>query len=124
MIQSIVAAAATAVAVAVLLAVMPWLVVHPAALLKQPLNWSPAVIRGATGFFGVLLLGCLNGLLARMTYIELSHMRPCRPAEALRGFFPVGFRLVIAYFLIIAVGGLIAALLRSLPTAVAGTVTD
>src|SRR5207244_8369569 len=60
----------------------------------------------------------------RMTHIELSHMRRCRAGEALVGFFPLTFRLVIAYLLIVASCGLIAALMRSLPAVVAGTLTD
>ncbi|MFL5338959.1 MAG: hypothetical protein ACJ8F7_02235 [Gemmataceae bacterium] len=114
----LVAVAATAAVVGLLLVLATWTAA------KLSLGWSPRLVQEAAGFVGVLALGVLNGLLARMTHIELSNMRRCRPGEATRGFFPVGFRLVLAYFLVVGSCALVAALMRSLPAAFAVTLTD
>src|SRR5262245_3228692 len=55
---------------------------------------------------GLKLLAFANGLLARITHVELSTIRPARFREASRGFSNIGVRLVLAYLLIL--GGIYA----------------
>jgi hypothetical protein len=120
----LVAAALTTALIGLFLVIVPWLVVRLQGSLGWSSGWSPGLVREVTGFAGLLMLGGLNGLLARMTYIELSNMRRCRPGEALRGFFSLELRLVIAYFLIVAGLALISALMRSLPAVLPVTLAD
>jgi hypothetical protein len=65
---------------------------------------ADSVVRFSTALTvvaGLMLFAIGNGLLARITHVELSNIRPARFREATYGFFNVGLRLVLAYLLIL-----------------------
>jgi hypothetical protein len=65
---------------------------------------ADSIVRFSTALtvaVGLSVLAWANGLLARITHVELSNLRPARFREATHGFFNLGVRLVLAYLLIL-----------------------
>jgi hypothetical protein len=59
-------------------------------------TWPAQAIGIAASLIALIVLSWVSGLIIRIAYLELSHMRPARWREAARGFAPFGLRLVVA----------------------------
>jgi hypothetical protein len=86
---------------------VPWLLVHVFALQltldAADREWWQRLLLPLDLFLGIIVLALVNGLLSRMTHIELSTLRRAGWQESLRGYSTSGFRLTLAYLL--AAGG-------------------
>ena len=79
---------------------------------EGPAPWARYVVAG------VLLLVIVTAaaaLLTRMTFLELSKMRPARWRESLTGLTGAAFRIAVALLLTAGVAGGLIVLLRLLP---------
>jgi hypothetical protein len=95
------AAALAGVALGALAGVATFL---PAPFTLRPTGWGWLLAAGA-----VLVLAGLSAVLTKLTYVELSRLRPARWREGLRGAAGVTLRLALAWLVIGAlIGGLIA----------------
>jgi hypothetical protein len=84
----------------------------------QPLSFSEEAARQnrALAAVAVLLVGSMaTALLTRMTFVEVSRLRPARWSEAFKGFFGLSLRLAIAELVIAGNTLLILEVLRILP---------
>jgi hypothetical protein len=84
----------------------------------DPLNFSQqgTSIDRALAALAVLLVGSVAmALLTRMTFVEVSRLRPARWSEALKGLFGLSFRISLAQLVVAGNTLLILELLRILP---------
>jgi hypothetical protein len=63
-------------------------------LLGTSAEWAGRIL---TGSIVLILLAAANCLMARLTHVELTQMRPARWREAFRGYLPSMLRLVVVY---------------------------
>lgn len=111
-------AAAACVLVGVLWGVVPDLFMRIVDRLDLAPTWPSRIITGISVIISIVILAWANGLLARMTHLELSTMHPARWRETRRGFFNLGLRLTIAYLFILGGSLLIMGLVEWLPAVI------
>ncbi len=96
-------------------------VIHHTVFEPTDVPWLPVVAGSA---FAVIVLSLLNALLAKLTHLELSTMRPAKWSEASGPFFSYAIPVVIANA-IVAGGGLgLLFLLQHVPNWAEGWLTN
>jgi hypothetical protein len=78
-------------------------------------TWPGRLITAISVLISIVVLAWANGLLARMTHVELSTMHPARWRDTRRGFFTLGLRLTIAYMVILGGSLFVMGLMEWLP---------
>lgn len=94
-------AAMAGIIVGLLWGVVPWAFMQVMGWLGLSPLWPERFIFAVATVVTIIVLAWTNGLLARMTHVELSLLRPARWREAAQGYFDLGFRLTLAYLLVL-----------------------
>jgi len=87
----------------------------------DPPEWLQLVVAAA---FAILVLSVLNALLAKLTHVELSTMRPARSREAMRRFGSYFIHVLIANVLVAGSGLGLIALFHKVPEWTGETLRD
>ncbi len=104
--DKLVLAGAACVFIGVLWGILPQLFRDLIGMLDVAPTSSERLANSIPALISVIVLGYTIGLLARMTHIELSSLRPARWHEIRHRFPRLGLRLAIAYILILGCAGL------------------
>jgi hypothetical protein len=99
--------------------------VYSAPALLQSLFDAPAWVQQVVvAAFIIVVLSILNALLAKLTHLELSAMRPARMREALKSFGAYFIPVLIANVLVAGCGLMLIALIQNVPHWTADALRD
>jgi hypothetical protein len=108
-------AASACVLVGVFWGIVPSLLMKAVDGLELASAWPGRIITAICVVISLAVLAWTNGLLARMTHIELSTMHPAHWHDTRRGFARLGLRLTIAYMVILGGSLFIIGIMEWLP---------